>query len=204
YMIRIFPRTDAGGNPAPICLDADGMSAEAMRQVAADHGHESGFVLTPEAGGADHRFRYFVPNHEMEMCGHATIGALWVLRETGRIGAGPRVIDTLRGPVRARVPAAGPIATEQTVREVTPLADDYAALVLETLRLDPDALAAPTLLNAATSRIKTLVPVASRAVLDGLAPDFARIEAVCERIGSTGLYPFAPAVGDRRRFRRRR
>lgn len=143
YMIRIFPRTDAGGNPAPICLDADGMSAEAMRQVAADHGHESGFVLTPEAGGA-----------------------------------GPRVIDTLSGPVRARVPAAGPIATEQTVREVTPLADDSAALVLETLRLDPDALAAPTPLNAVTSRIKTLVPVASRAVLDGLAPDFARIEAV--------------------------
>jgi predicted PhzF superfamily epimerase YddE/YHI9 len=28
-------------------------------------------------------------------------------------------------------------------------------------------------------------------VLNGLKPDFARIESVCDAIGSTGLYPFA-------------
>ena len=49
------------------------MSAEDMRQIAERFGHESGFVLPPDpASGADYRFRFFVPRHEMEMCGHAT------------------------------------------------------------------------------------------------------------------------------------
>jgi trans-2,3-dihydro-3-hydroxyanthranilate isomerase len=46
-------------------------------------------------------------------------------------------------------------------------------------------------MNAATSRVKTLVPVRSRAILDSIAPDFSRIAEVCDAIGSTGLYPFA-------------
>ena len=57
--------------------------------------------------------------------------------------------------------------------------------------------------NARTSRVKTLIPLKSAAVLDALQPDFARIEACCERIGSTGLYPFAlsdPGIFDARQF----
>jgi PhzF family phenazine biosynthesis protein len=45
--------------------------------------------------------------------------------------------------------------------------------------------------NAWTSRVKTLIPLKSTAILNALQPDFARMESLCERIGSTGLYPFA-------------
>jgi len=54
--------------------------------------------------------------------------------------------------------------------------------------------------NASTSRVKTLIPLINTSVLDGLQPDFRRVEAVCQRIGSTGLYPYAPFDLDNRIF----
>jgi PhzF family phenazine biosynthesis protein len=58
--------------------------------------------------------------------------------------------------------------------------------------------------NAWTSRVKTLIPIGSVEALDGLIPDFSRVRAMCDRIGSTGLYPYAinpePGVVDARQF----
>jgi trans-2,3-dihydro-3-hydroxyanthranilate isomerase len=59
------------------------------------------------------------------------------------------------------------------------------------------------LINASTARVKTLVPLASPLTLNQLSPDFARIEAVCDAIGSTGLYPFACDWDDERTYHAR-
>ena len=44
------------------------------------------------------------------------------------------------------------------------------------------------------SRVKTLVPLVSVDALNGLAPDAAAMEPLCEQLGSTGLYPFAAGM----------
>jgi PhzF family phenazine biosynthesis protein len=62
-----------------------------------------------------------------------------------------------------------------------------------------DLLSMP-ILNAVTSRVKTLVPLRSVEVLDALRPDFARIESLCAALSSTGLYPFAISDLSARRF----
>jgi PhzF family phenazine biosynthesis protein len=77
--------------------------------------------------------------------------------------------------------------------------------VADVLGLPPDRLG--PVQNAATSRVKTLVPVGDGASLDGLTPDLDRVEALCDRLGSTGLYPYAVAdraarVVDARQFPR--
>ncbi|MDR8100035.1 PhzF family phenazine biosynthesis protein, partial [Burkholderia cenocepacia] len=79
-LVRVFSTTDEGGNPAPVVLDANGWSDAQMKEVARAYGLESGFVMRAVDPHHDFRFRFFVPNHEMEMCGHATLGALWLLR----------------------------------------------------------------------------------------------------------------------------
>jgi trans-2,3-dihydro-3-hydroxyanthranilate isomerase len=81
HLVRVFAASEGGGNPAPIILHADGLSDNEMRSIAGEYGHESAFVLRPEHTSHTFRFRFFVPNHEMEMCGHATLGALWLLRK---------------------------------------------------------------------------------------------------------------------------
>ncbi|MES2712836.1 MAG: PhzF family phenazine biosynthesis protein [Pseudomonadota bacterium] len=188
-LLCVFPAAPGGGNPAPIIPDASGLNAEAMRQIAAQHGHESGFVLPPEdPRSADRRFRFFVPEHEMEMCGHATLGAAWLLRRCGEAPGAVLRIETLSGPVRA-IFAGDAVEVTQPQGQAEPLAN--IAQVLAALGLERADLADAPVQNAATSRVKTLVPVRDLARLHALAPDPAAVRAACEAIGSTGLYPYA-------------
>ena len=194
-LLSVFPAGPGGGNPCPVVLDARGMDAETMQGLAASYGHESGFVLPPEdPGAADFRFRFFVPGHEMEMCGHATLGAAWLLRVQGRASGPVLRIETLSGPVRAIFGPDGAVEVTQPpgrAEEVKEIGIVLSALGLTAADLRPGAL----VLNAATSRVKTLVPLADLGRLQALSPDPARIQAVCEAIGSTGLYPWAAGSG---------
>jgi trans-2,3-dihydro-3-hydroxyanthranilate isomerase len=207
-LIKVFPAAANGGNPAPIVLDAEGMSDAAMREVAREYGHESGFVFVPTPGsGADFRMRYFVPLHEMEMCGHATVGALWLLRKSGRWNSPSATVETASGLVRGYVRHAGsdaeyveitqPAGKLQTVSDAQQLAQ-----IADVLGVRADEITLPVL-NAATSRVKTLIRLPSVACLDALQPDFTRVEALCEALGSTGLYPFAVDAQQARSFHAR-
>lgn len=193
-LVRVFPQTPDGGNPAPVVLDADGMTAAEMKDVARHYGHESAFVSRAEASTRDFRFRFFVPNHEMEMCGHATLGALWLLRKAGRWTSEHASIETLSGRVDARYDAATDrIAVSQPAGRLETIhSDDLVSATLAALRLSPDDLLPLPIINATTSRTKTLIPLRDVARLQTLTPHLDRIEALCDALSSTGLYPFAP------------
>src|SRR6185437_12746582 len=171
------------------------------------YGHESGFVLpAPTGSDCDFAFRFWVPNHEMEMCGHATVGAVWLLNRLGRLLEDRISVSTLSGRVDARITGAGSgdVSVEITQPkgrvETLPRNGPAEAEILSVLGITSNELAPLPIQNASTSRVKTLVPLKSTSVLDGLQPDFSRMEALCERIGSTGLYPYAPSDRDNQIF----
>lgn len=200
--VSVFAAGPQGGNPAPIVVDAAGMTDAQMQQVARAYGHESGFVLPPPPGSnCDFEFRFWVPNHEMSMCGHATVGATWLLQSLGRLPRDRITIQTKSGIVQARVSqsSAQDISVEvsQPAGIVEPLPDTPRGIddILDVLGIGADSLAPFPIQNARTSRVKTLIPLKSVAILDGLKPDFSRMERLCNGIDSTGLYPYA--VSDR-------
>jgi len=99
-LVSVFTLDGSGGNPCPVVLDANDLSSADMKEIARRYGHESGFVLRAADNEVhDFRFRFFVPEHEMEMCGHATIGALWLLYRQGRLSGDTVHIATKSGPV---------------------------------------------------------------------------------------------------------
>ena len=207
-LVRVFPAGAGGGNPAPIALSADGMSEAQMRAVAQRYGHESGFVFKATRPGADLHMRYFVPEHEMEMCGHATVGALWLLRKSGRWDGKRIAIETASGQVYGQASGAGTqeeaIAITQPAGRVEAITDKVLlARIAQVLRVDAADLLPLPVLNAATSRVKTLIGLRSVAALDALRPDFSGMRDLCEAIGSTGLYPFAASAREERTFHAR-
>ncbi|MDH3703707.1 MAG: PhzF family phenazine biosynthesis isomerase [Alphaproteobacteria bacterium] len=200
-LAHVFCHNGAGGNPTGLVLDAGALSTDEMQALARQCGHESGFVLSTAAHGeADFRFRYFVPRHEMEMCGHATVGALWLLRERGRIADGVYRIATLSGIVTGAVGAR--VEITQPLGEFSN-ADRFRGAILDVLGIGPAALAVGAIENARTSRTKTLVPMASAETLHAMTPDFARVEQLCTALGSTGLYPYAVVSTDQGLFEAR-
>jgi PhzF family phenazine biosynthesis protein len=194
-LLRVFVdpcQGERGGNPVPLVLDASAMSSSGMQALAAAHGHESSFVLPAEDPGAHAwRLRFFVPDHEMEMCGHATVGTLWALRQWGRWTAPAACVQTLSGSVGIMWDEArGWAWVSQPGVTIAPLTAFHLEAIARVLRIAPDT---PGLhaVNASTSRVKTLVRLPDTDTLDTLAPDFSAVEALCEAIGSTGLYPYA-------------
>lgn len=193
-LLRVFvdpAHAGRGGNPVPLVLDALGMTAADMQALAARHGHESSFVAPADRDGHLCRLRFFVPGHEMEMCGHATVGTLWALRQWGHWRTPATRVQTLSGSVDVEWDEAGDRAwvsqPAATTRALTP---DQCRAVAAVLRIDP-ALPRLHMVNASTSRVKTLVRLPDAAALDALAPDFDAMRGLCEAIGSTGLYPYA-------------
>ncbi|QXI25971.1 PhzF family phenazine biosynthesis protein [Pseudomonas vanderleydeniana] len=205
-VVEVFKSASGGGNPAPIAVDAEGLTAEQMTAIARRYGHESGFAFHPEqAADNDYRFRFFVPLHEMSMCGHATIGTVWLLHKLGRLQRERLSIETLSGTVTAHVQGLESqdpfIEISQPVGTVEPLSrPELREEIIEAIGLRAEDILDLPLLNAATSRVKTLIPVRNPALLDAARPDSARIEALCELIDSTGFYLFCPRPGIERQF----
>ena len=193
-LVNVFTHNGAGGNPCPIVVAA-ALSEADMQGIAAEYGHESGFVLPARNGDADYIFRFWVPRHEMEMCGHATIGALWTLATSGQLQSGQVRIDTRSGPVTGFVDMARPenpyVEITQPVGKVVDLTPDQEASVLAALRITRGDLLDLPLQNAVTSRVKTLIPMKSVDRLNDLQTSMPTTEKCCENIGSTGLYPYA-------------
>ena len=84
------------GNPAGIVLDAGNLSEAQMLAVAAAIGfNETAFIMPSDK--AEFRLRFFTPGHEMDLCGHATIASLYMMKERGFLGFGEIKLETRAG-----------------------------------------------------------------------------------------------------------
>lgn len=85
YHYDAFSNEPNKGNPAGVVLDADELSEADMQAIAYKVGfNETVFVMRSEK--ADLRLRYFTPGHEIKLCGHATLAALFCLKTRGLLG----------------------------------------------------------------------------------------------------------------------
>lgn len=189
----VFPLNNEGGNPCPVILNSDHLSSKEMQAIARQLGHETCFVSTSKHKDCEFQFRYFVPNNEMEMCVHATIGSVTVLVNKGMVKNSPLNIDTLLGPIQAEWRlAGGEIEVEVTqfppkVCEKVPPIED----VSRALNVKPAEIEAAGIKSVSTSRFKLLIHLKSTAILHKLSPNFPYLWEICEKYGATGFYPFS-------------
>jgi len=81
YQVDAFTGRLFGGNPAAVVLLDEELPETTMQAIAAENNlSETAFVL-PEEGA--YRLRWFTPRVEVGLCGHATLGAAFVLFEIG-------------------------------------------------------------------------------------------------------------------------
>ena len=79
-----FTKQPGKGNPAGIVLETRKLTDTQMQAVAKVIGfNDTAFVLPSDK--AEFRIRYFAPNREVELCGHATIAAFSALFKSGRL-----------------------------------------------------------------------------------------------------------------------
>jgi PhzF family phenazine biosynthesis protein len=195
----VFAAASGGGNPCLVVPGA-GLTDAKMLAVAQHFGQESAFLLAATNAGADLRIRYFVPEHEMGISGHATVAAVTIALQTGRAHAGSLRIETSNGIFRATANKQGSdylVTLEQNPPAFGEMTD--AADTARVLGIDPSAIYPQRgpIQSVSVSRPKLIVPLRSVEALNGLKPNFEALWNLCDRRQVSGLYPFAlPASGD--------
>ena len=72
------------GNPAGVVLNAQSLTDPQMQAIAREMAvPETAFVLPASLPGADLRIRWFTPETEVALCGHATIASFHAMAEEG-------------------------------------------------------------------------------------------------------------------------
>jgi len=92
-----FSDTPGKGNPAGVVFDSDMLTEEQMQSIAKKVGfNETAFLL--KSNKADLRIRYFTPGHEMNLCGHGTVAAIYELMKRNNVTSSMDLrIETLAG-----------------------------------------------------------------------------------------------------------
>jgi PhzF family phenazine biosynthesis protein len=77
YQIDAFTDTLFGGNPAAVISMDSWPSDQLMQSIAAENNLAETAFVVPE--GDDYRIRWFTPGVEVDLCGHATLAAAYVM-----------------------------------------------------------------------------------------------------------------------------
>jgi PhzF family phenazine biosynthesis protein len=89
-VVDAFTDRPFAGNPAGVCLLDAAADPAWMQRVAAEMRHSETAFVRPLADepGADFELRWFTPEVEIKLCGHATLASAHALYETGTVPSG--------------------------------------------------------------------------------------------------------------------
>ncbi|WP_406289889.1 PhzF family phenazine biosynthesis protein [Embleya sp. NBC_00896] len=197
HVVDAFTDRPFRGNPAGVCLP-DAAHAEDvawMQSVAAELNHsETAFAVPSRSDDTDFALRWFTPQTEVDLCGHATLAAAHVLFAQGMAASSRIRFATRSGILTASLDSAGVVLDFPALppREVPIPSDLGLALGVEPVRV-------------AAGGDDLLVEVASAAAVRAVVPDLEMIAALpyravivtAEGEGRADFVSrvFAPAVG---------
>lgn len=191
-LVDAFTEEPMTGNPAGVLTDATGLTDDQMAAVANELGaSETAFVRRSE--DADRRLRYFSPESEVDLCGHATVAAMSALYDRAQITADSYTVETNVGVLDVEVEPDGTVWFTQSEPEIRPVDLDIGR-VADALGLDEPALtevgADLPLSYASTGLPFLMVPVSYFEQLSAVDPDPDAIAKLCESVDAQGLYAF--------------
>jgi len=95
YQVDAFTSIPFKGNPAGVMIVNEHFPAEKMQQLAAEMNlSESAFII-PHGNGFN--IRYFTPNREVPLCGHATLASAHMIYELGLKKANESIVFKAEG-----------------------------------------------------------------------------------------------------------
>lgn len=189
YRLRAFPKTEQGGNKAGVVLDADYLSDADKQRIAAEVGYSETAFVTSSAK-ADVNVRFFTPNQEVDLCGHATIATFNLMRDLNRLPVGRYNQETKAGILAIDI-REDTVFMEQNPPAFGALLDrrDVADCFFEADVIDPSL---PIQL-VSTGLYEIFVPIKSVDMLHRLTPDHNAIRRLAETHGAIGVHAFALA-----------
>lgn len=187
------------GNPAGVVFNAASLSKENMQNIAHELGYpETAFILDTKE---DITVKFFTPNSEIDLCGHATIAYVTALYENNIL---PNLKDGINKIYVKNNLGKFPIIVEisgQKLKNVL-MYQDRAALkydgidelkdeILDALGISASDLDERfSMVKAYTGLWDLLIPLKSKEILENLNFSLEKIEEVSKKLDIISFHPF--------------
>ncbi|AZC24349.1 PhzF family phenazine biosynthesis protein [Pseudomonas sessilinigenes] len=176
FQVDAFTSSVFGGNPAAVCPLQAWLPDVVLQRIAEENNLSETAYFVPKDEGFE--LRWFTPTVEVDLCGHATLAAAWVLFE--QLGEQRDVLRFFTRSGELRVSREGGL-----------LSMDFPAKQPEAVEI-PAALLQALGLNRAEALYRTddyLLVVDDERLLDELKPDFVALA----QFGVRGIAVTAPS-----------
>ncbi len=169
FVVDAFTDQPFSGNPAGVCLLTESRKKEWMQQVAFEMNlSETAFILKQDDGFS---LRWFTPEIEVDLCGHATLAGAHLLWETKVLKEEEIVrFHTRSGILTAEKRDA---FIEMGFPAMYARPEEFASELLNVFKINP--------LYVGKFEEKLLIQVENEQIVRGLAPDFVRLKQLDER-----------------------
>ena len=198
YVADAFTTVRFSGNQAGVALLGAGeFPAESLMRALAGELKHSETAFVKQTGPKAFHIRYFTPAEEVDLCGHATIAAFTVLRDTGAIAPGDCALHTRSGNLEIGVGADAvwmDMAAPQDGRSFSEAEQEelYAAYGL-TLADRPEGLEPQAV---STGLMDILLPVKDLETLERAEQNEAQVTRLSEGYNVVGVHMFCPHTPD--------
>ncbi|MBQ3921361.1 MAG: PhzF family phenazine biosynthesis protein, partial [Firmicutes bacterium] len=193
YTVDAFTSVPFGGNPAGVVLiDGEYPADSEMLAVAAELGYSETAFIRP---GDPIQIRYFTPVSEVDLCGHATVASVHVLKEWGRIEAlKPYLVRTKAGDINVDIDESGTVWMDMAPPASLGIVGDADALY-GLFGIVKGGVTLPCE-RVTVGLADIMMPVESREVLNSMVPDLEGIKRFTGDHGVISVHAFAPGDGE--------
>lgn len=188
YTLNAFAKTDNGGNPAGVVLNADSLSVNDMKKVAEKVGFsETAFIK--KSNKADFKIKFFTPNKEVDLCGHATIGTFYLLASKGIIKSGQYTQETKAGILKVECRNNNMIYMNQMKPKFYEVLNKLD--IADSLNIDEEEIMSDIPIQIVSTGLKDiLIPIKSLKSLYKIKPDFEKISHISKKQNVVGYHVF--------------
>ncbi|RDU23676.1 PhzF family phenazine biosynthesis protein [Anaerosacchariphilus polymeriproducens] len=193
FIVDAFTSQIFKGNQAGVVLLGDEESfpmVGTMQNIAAELKHSETAFVKYESDNV-FKLKYYTPNDEIELCGHATISAFTVLRNEKIISNGNYVAKTLAGELNVIVETECIWLETAQSNLIKTFSDEASVELYNAFKLDisdrPKSLI-PCIISTGVSDI--LLPVNEKEKLEKALPDRNRIVEISRKNHVAGIHMF--------------
>jgi PhzF family phenazine biosynthesis protein len=202
--VNAFTESLEGGNPAGVVLDSPDLTDEQMKHVSKVLSvSETAFVFPSKK--ADYKIRFFTPDVEVDLCGHATIATFFTMALDGVFSQNINTIitqETKSGVLPVDIYFSDEAVDRVMMTQATSRYKDICldiSILADSLNISVDEIDDSLPKQIVSTGLFTLpLCVKSFGILKAINPDFEKIKKLCSRfgVGSFHLFTFDTVESD--------
>ncbi|MFI8709395.1 PhzF family phenazine biosynthesis protein [Bacillus sp. NPDC077411] len=188
YMLNAFTKDEKGGNPAGVVLDTKGLTTKTMQAIANKLNFSETVFVLPSVD-ADYEIKYFTPNEEVAICGHATIATFSLLVQIRGMSSKIYSIKTKAGVLSVEVHNNKMISLQQNLPEF--LQTLPCEEIMKSLNLDKEKLISDMPIQIVSTGLRDIIiPVRGLTDLLKISPNMKRVAEISKTYNVTGYDVF--------------